>query len=132
MNRPFLLAAALTLTAVSAGAGALVRVEEPIAGRYIVVLKEGVARSGKAPAAAGPSVASVADDLARGQGAVVERVFEHALRGFAVRMSAAAAALLAADRRVEYVEQDRLMGIDTTQTGATWGIDRIDQRNLPL
>jgi subtilisin family serine protease len=132
VNRPFLLAAALTLTAASAGAGSLVRVEEPIADRYIVVLKEGVARSGRPPASAGPSVASVADDLARSHGAVVERVFEHALRGFAVRMPAAAAARLASDRRVDYVEQDGRMGIDTTETNATWGIDRIDQHALPL
>jgi len=45
--------------------------------------------------------------------------------------------------QVKYVEQDQVMSITSviepeeefatvTQTGATWGIDRIDQRDLPL
>src|SRR5207249_4226090 len=33
---------------------------------------------------------------------------------------------------VAYIEPDQVATIDTTQTGATWGLDRIDQRNLPL
>ena len=47
-------------------------------------------------------------------------------------MSDKEAAKLAADPRVQYVEEDSVVTIDTTQTGATWGLDRIDQRNLPL
>ena len=39
---------------------------------------------------------------------------------------------LSADARVAYVERDSTVHASTTQTGATWGIDRIDQRNLPL
>ncbi len=34
--------------------------------------------------------------------------------------------------RVKYVEKDGVVTASTTQTGATWGIDRIDQRDLPL
>ena len=30
------------------------------------------------------------------------------------------------------IEQDQVYTADTTQSGATWGIDRINQRNLPL
>jgi subtilisin family serine protease len=41
-------------------------------------------------------------------------------------------ARIAADPRVAYVEADGVMKADTTQSGATWGIDRIDQRSLPL
>jgi subtilisin family serine protease len=62
----------------------------------------------------------------------VDRVFQHALAGFSGRMSAAAAAALAADPRVDYVEEVGVVGIVTTQTNATWGIDRIDQHTLPL
>jgi subtilisin family serine protease len=59
-------------------------------------------------------------------------VFEHALRGFSARMTAARAAALAADPRVDYVEEDGEVRLDATETDATWGIDRIDQRTLPL
>src|SRR5829696_8437088 len=33
---------------------------------------------------------------------------------------------------VAYIEQDQPVQASTIQTGATWGIDRIDQRDLPL
>ena len=48
------------------------------------------------------------------------------------RMSATGAAALARNPRVRYVEQDSVMAIVATQTDATWGLDRIDQRDLPL
>src|SRR5205814_3457413 len=47
-------------------------------------------------------------------------------------LSDADATALADDLRVNYIEEDGVVSIDTTQTGATWGLDRIDQRNLPL
>jgi subtilisin family serine protease len=47
-------------------------------------------------------------------------------------MPAAAARRLAADPQVAWVEQDSAVHLTTTQNGATWGLDRIDQRTLPL
>ena len=47
-------------------------------------------------------------------------------------MSATAAAALARNPRVRYIEQDSERFIVDTQLGATWGLDRIDQRDLPL
>jgi subtilisin family serine protease len=132
VNRLILLAVTAGLAAVSAGAGTLHHVSVPVRGEYIVVLKPGAARSGRAAATAGPAVATVASDLARAHGTVVERVFQHALLGFHGRMSAAAAAALAADPRVDYVEEVGVVGLVTTQAGATWGLDRIDQHALPL
>ena len=44
------------------------------------------------------------------------------------KMSATEARRLAAEPNVEYVEQDRLMHIESTQRNPTWGLDRIDQR----
>jgi subtilisin family serine protease len=110
--------------------GPVRRVARPLPGEYVVVLKDGAAARGRGPAV--PSVPAVAGELARVHGAAVERVFEHALRGFSARMTAARAAALAADPRVDYVEEDGEVRLDATETGATWGIDRIDQRSLPL
>ena len=39
---------------------------------------------------------------------------------------------LSRDKRVKYVEPDQEVSVNTTQNNATWGLDRIDQRNLPL
>lgn len=47
-------------------------------------------------------------------------------------MSVDAVAALQADPDVAYIEQDQVVTANTTQTGATWGLDRIDQRSLPL
>lgn len=58
--------------------------------------------------------------------------YRHAIKGFSVRMSEKQATRLANDPRVEFVEEDGVVSLETTQTGATWGLDRIDQRDLPL
>jgi serine protease len=98
--------------------------ERAIPNQYIVVLKdEQVART---------QVRGMADALVRPQGGRVLHHFEHALRGFTVNISATGAAALARNPRVRYVEQDSMMFASATQTGATWGLDRIDQRDLPL
>ncbi len=47
-------------------------------------------------------------------------------------MSEAQARALSADPRVKFVEENGVVRANTTQTGATWGLDRIDQRELPL
>ena len=41
-------------------------------------------------------------------------------------------AKIKSDPRVAYVEPDGVAHASTTQSGATWGLDRIDQRTLPL
>ncbi len=74
----------------------------------------------------------LANRLARQHGASVRHVYTAVLKGFAANMSAQAAAALERNPQVDYVEQDQTMSADVTQSGATWGIDRIDQRSLPL
>jgi subtilisin family serine protease len=55
------------------------------------------------------------------------------INGFvAVNISASQLAALSLDGRVAAIEPDQMMTIHATQTDATWGLDRIDQRNLPL
>src|SRR5262249_12982715 len=54
------------------------------------------------------------------------------IQGFTLTLPDAAAQALARDSRVLSIEPDSVVTADTTQTGATWGLDRIDQRALPL
>ncbi|WP_121004896.1 S8 family peptidase [Saccharothrix australiensis] len=71
--------------------------------------------------------------LAGRYGGKVDRVFDNALRGFTVSMPESAAKRLAANPAVEYVEQDQVFHVRTDQNNPpSWGLDRIDQRNLPL
>ncbi len=88
---------------------------------YIVVLK---------PAA--KTARAAQDGLAAKFGGKVKQRFGAALNGFEATMSESAAKRLAADPSVAYVEQNQRVSLLGTQTGATWGLDRIDQRNRPL
>lgn len=81
-----------------------------------------------------PDVSGLARALAAEHGAAPDRVFEHALEGFSARLPAQAAQALANHPLVRYVEPDGVATLSGSgsQTSATWGIDRIDQRALPL
>jgi subtilisin family serine protease len=88
---------------------------------FIVVFKDSVG-----------SASPVAREHARRFGADVRYVYEHALKGYAAALSEDRLGALASDSRVDFIERDGTVAAVTTQTGATWGIDRIDQRLLPL
>jgi subtilisin family serine protease len=88
---------------------------------FIVVLKDSVGRA-----------SPVAAEHARRFGGEVRYVYEHALKGYAISLSEGALGALAADGRVAFVERDADVDAVTTQTSAPWGLDRIDQRALPL
>jgi subtilisin family serine protease len=102
-----------------------------IAGSYVVVLKADAVGQPRSTLARS-SVPGRAQALAQRYGGTVGEVYSAALTGFSVTLSPAQARRLAADPAVEYVEQDQVISLDATQTNATWGLDRIDQRNLPL
>jgi subtilisin family serine protease len=59
-------------------------------------------------------------------------VYAAALNGFAGELNAGQLNALQHNPNVSYIEQDQVVSITTTQSGATWGIDRIDQRSRPL
>ena len=99
------------------------RADKKIANQYIVVLKDDVA-----------DVDGEAHRLARDFDGDRNggHTFNRAIKGFSVRMSEQQALRLADDPRVAFVEEDGVISLDATQTNATWGLDRIDQRDLPL
>ncbi len=103
----------------------------PIPDQYIVVLEDDAAGTADAPARSGLTVYIVAVDMAARYGGTVFHFYETALKGFAIRMPESAAQRLAADPRVSFVEQDSEVWAVATQSPATWGIDRIDERALP-
>jgi subtilisin family serine protease len=95
---------------------------------FVVVFKDNVSNP-----------ASEASGLMAGRGGSVKFTYANAVKGFAVSLpSAAAEAFLEAmskNPNVDYIETDIAMqkqGTLATQAGATWGIDRTDQRDLPL
>ncbi|MFI6097191.1 S8 family peptidase [Lentzea sp. NPDC051213] len=105
---------AIAEEAVLPGAGT-----QAVEGSYIVVLKNGA----RTPASALAS---------RYQGSV-RHTYSTALHGFSVAgMSERQARRLAADPEVEFVERNTFATIQETQSNPTWGLDRIDQANLPL
>jgi len=99
------------------------RADKRIPDQYIVVLNDNVA-----------DVEGEATRLSREFGGDRNggHTYQRAIKGFSVRMPEARAAKLAADPSVAYVEEDGVVSLVTTQTGATWGLDRIDQHDLPL
>ena len=88
---------------------------------YIVVFNEDVA-----------DPAARASEKAQALGLSLRYTYGASLKGFAANLNDGQLTALSHDPDVAYVEQDAEVHADATQTGATWGIDRIDQRSLPL
>ena len=89
---------------------------DTVPGRYIVRFNSTVA--------SGVAAANVS--------AGVRAFFASALNGFVADLTATDINELNTNPNVVSIEPDRVIGVADTQTGATWGIDRIDQRALPL
>jgi subtilisin family serine protease len=104
------------------GASRIVQVAQAIPGRYVVTLRS-------IPVA---DIDSVSQALVGQYGGRLLYIYRHALTGFAVETTATQAELLAGDPRVALVEEDGVMRAFPTQSNPPWGLDRIDQRDLPL
>jgi subtilisin family serine protease len=107
--------AALALAAFPAGASAVT-----VKDRYIVVLKDSADSD------------TVARDHARSYGVQDAVVYGTAIEGYAGRVPPGKLDAIRSDPRVAYVEPDGIVQATTTQSNATWGLDRTDQRALPL
>lgn len=99
---------------------------QKIEGQYIVVMKD--SQLGASALAAEGLISSLRAD----RSIKVLHEYRHALRGGVYKMTQAQAADLAEDPRVAFVEQDQIFSISNTQKSAPWGLDRLDQRALPL
>lgn len=94
-----------------------------VADSYIVTLKADAAKAASTEGKA----------LAKEYGATIERTYKKALNGYAVEATAAEAKEFAADPAVASVVQNRTFHINATQPNPpSWGLDRIDQKTLPL
>ncbi|MCP2260216.1 Serine protease, subtilisin family [Streptoalloteichus tenebrarius] len=100
---------------------------EAIKDSYIVVLRTSGTQ------ASAQSVEATVDNLVARHGGAVKHTYRSALHGYAATMSEQQARRVAADPQVAYVEQDQVARATTDQANPpSWGLDRIDQRNLPL
>src|SRR5262249_12876032 len=104
------------------GRGRVEQASEPVPGQYIVSL---------VPTRRG-NVDQVSDAVARGHGAKVT-TYHDALQGFVLRGTESDAEQVSRDPRVASVSQDGYVHTTASQTPTpSWGLDRIDQTDLPL
>ena len=108
----------------------LKRAKNPVPNSYIVVLQDDAQPLGQLlpPLLREEGVKRIAAEMAARHQGRVGRIYKSALNGFSVEMSPARAAELSRDERVKYVEEDFVVRKNGSQTGAPWGLDRIDQR----
>ena len=114
-------ATALSLLLAATVPAAPTSAAEPTASPYIVVFQDSVERP-----------QALAREHARTHRAEVAFTYSSALKGYAARLDRRAYADIVSDPRVAYVEPDGVVHTTDTQPNATWGLDRIDQANLPL
>ncbi|GIG70461.1 S8 family peptidase [Phytomonospora endophytica] len=120
-----IVAAALMGAAPAQAEGVVIGAQNPgvIEGHYLVKLAD--TRSAGVDAMS----ATLADRYA----GEITHTYPTTLGGFAAKMTEQQARRLAADPRVAFVEADQVVTTAATQSPVpSWGIDRIDQRNLPL
>ena len=105
---------------------------DAVPNRYIVVLN--TARIGGAATAAtqAATVRTKALQAQQNYGATVYFLYNNALQGYAAALSPAAVQALRSDPTVAYIQQDQVVTIAATEPNPPWGLDRIDQRSLPL
>jgi subtilisin family serine protease len=111
--------AVVTATGIGATAGSATAAPATPTATYIVTLQPGTAP------------APVADRATR-MGGRIAHLYTAALDGFAVTLPTTAAERLGTLPGVVAVELDQPVTVSATQSPATWGLDRVDQRAVPL
>lgn len=98
------------------------RARKPLRDHYIVVLKHDTRAE---------DVELITNQLLTRHQGNTRSVYRHTIKGFSIQMPEAAAMALSQEPGVEYVQEDGILSASTTRSNATWGLDRIDQRDLP-
>ena len=92
---------------------------DPIPGRYIITLRPNANQTAKA-------------DLISILGNSIIRTFSYAIKGYAANLSPAQLKALKGNPAIQNIEQDQVVTTNSDQLNPPWGLDRIDQPNLPL
>ena len=116
------LAAALLITPLGAASAGAAPSGASIPDRYIVTFQSSTSAA----------EVSSARDGARGRGASVHFNYSHAVKGFAATLPEQALNALRNNPHVRAIEADQVVQLNGTQSPVTWGLDRVDQRALPL
>ena len=95
---------------------------DAIPGEYIVVMKQNAPKQ----------AVGNAKDRARSEGGKIHFSYTHTISGFSAHLPARALEAMRNNPNVDYVEADQEIALSSTQSSPTWGLDRVDQRNLPL
>lgn len=118
---PWLLLLVLFLGTANTAAADFRPVKGPkVEGQYLVVFKD------EHPAR------EVAHEIAFSHGGRVDRTWDVVNGALFTRMTEARARALAQNPKVAWVEEDSEVSVSAVRSNALWGLDRIDQRALPL
>lgn len=96
---------------------------DTIPGHYIVLLKKDV-----------PDADAATQELMWNRRSAIEQTYRYALKGFAAKLSKTQAEELARNPKVAIVQPDMRVKAQsaTLQSGADWGLDRLDEHAYPL
>jgi len=78
------------------------------------------------------AVATLTSEIASTYEMKIASKFAYALHGFSANIDNKTLTTFIKDPRVKSIEQDQIMEASVIQNNATWGLDRIDEANLPL
>ncbi len=96
---------------------------QPVSGRYIVVFKSSVGN---------PSAEAANAMRPAGASGRPLHTYSAAIKGFAADLPEAAVRALRNNPNIDYIEQDQTVSLQGSESPATWGLDRIDERPLTL